>query len=159
MFIEKDSIFISYPLTTGNPYELGLFESTRTRTSDVTFQSGKKYYVSMGKYILDAKYGYHKLWGTKTGRNLAGTFSGPFNGVYPKITMQFRKLNKSEVEFLAPVLDSSYQKTIYYDPNKKAYTNMETYSGDWELYGKSIIDENKKADGFTWSVISKKKRA
>ena len=159
MFIEKDSIFISYPLTTGNPYELGLFESTRIRTSDVTFQSGKKYYVSMGRYLLDAKYGYHKLWGTKTGRNLAGTFSGKFNGIYPKITMQFRKLNRYEVEFLSDVLDTANQKTIYYDPKKKAYTNMDTYSNDWELYGKSIIDANRKADGFSWAVISTKKRS
>lgn len=159
MFIEKDSIFISYPLTTGNPYELGLFESTRTRTSDVTFQSGKKYYVSMGKYILDAKYQFNKLWSSKTGRNLSGTFSGQFNGIYPKITMQFRRLNKSEVEFLSDILDTANQETIYYDPKKKAYITMETYCGDWELYNKSIINENKKADGFTWSVISKKKRA
>ena len=159
MFIEKDSIFILYPLTTGNPNELNLFESNRQPTSDITFQSGKEYYVSMGSYILDAKYGYNKLWGTKTGRNLAGTFSGKFNGIYPKITMQFRKLNRYEVEFLSDVLDSSYQKTIYYDSKKKSYRNMETYSGDWELYNKSIIDANRKAEGFSWAVISTKKRS
>ena len=56
-------------------------------------------------YLLEAKYGYHKLWGDDTGRNLAGTFSGTFKGVYPKITLQFRKLNKQEIEYLAPMLD------------------------------------------------------
>ena len=114
--------------------------------------------LNMGNYIVEAKYGYHKLWGEDTGRNLAGTFSGSFKGVYPKITMQFRKLTKSEVKYLAPMLDSPYQSVSYYDPNKKAYRTMETYSNDWELNNKTIIDENRKADGFSWAVISRKKR-
>ena len=115
--------------------------------------------ISIGQYILSAKYGYYKLWGKDSGRNLAGTQSGTFIGVFPKITMQFRQLNKNEVELLAPILDSAYQSTTYYDANKKATITMDTYSGDWVLENKSIITENEKAEGFEWSVISTKKRS
>lgn len=160
----KDSLFISYPLKTGNPSTLGLFEynsSTHvtTKTTDVSFNSSKTYYVPMGKYILDVKFGSHKLWGDDTGRNLAGTFSGTFKGIFPKITMQFRKLTKTEIEFLTPVLDSAYQSTIYYDTSKKYYVAMNTYSNDWEQISKHIISGNTKTEGFSWAVISRSKRS
>lgn len=32
--------------------------------------------VSWGKYLLQAKYDYNKLWAGDTGRNLAGSLSG-----------------------------------------------------------------------------------
>lgn len=115
--------------------------------------------VSIGRYILSAKYGYYKLWGKDSGRNLAGTQSGTLLGIFPKITLQFRKLTKSEVELLAPILDSAYQSTTYYDANKQTNITMDTYSGDWVLENKSIISENQKANGFEWSVISVRKRA
>jgi len=115
--------------------------------------------ISMGQYILSAKYGYYKLWGKDSGRNLAGSQSGTFIGVFPKITLQFRHLTKTEVEYLAPILDSAWQTTTYYDANKKASITMNTYSGDWVLENKSIISENEKAEGFEWSVISVSKRA
>lgn len=131
MFIDKDSIQVIVGSTTYN----------------------------LKTYLLEAKYGYHKLWGDDTGRNLAGTFSGTFKGVYPKITLQFRKLTKSEVEYLAPMLDSPYQSVRYYDANKKAYVTMQTYSNDWEMTNKNIINSNKKAEGFSWALISRRKRS
>lgn len=126
-------------------------------TNSIQITVGNKT-VNMGNYLLEAKYGYHKLWGDDTGRNLAGTFSGSFKGVYPKITMQFRKLTKSEVEYLSDILDSAYQSVRYYDPNKKTYKTMQTYSNDWELTNKTIISNDRKTEGFSWAVISTKKR-
>lgn len=114
--------------------------------------------VSMGNYILEAKYGYHKLWDSKSGRNLAGSQTGTLIGIFPKITMQFRKLTKTEIEYLAPILDSAYQSTTYYDPNKKAMTTISTYSNDWEINNKRIIYGNIKNDGFSWAVISTRRR-
>ncbi len=115
--------------------------------------------VSIGQYILDVNFGYHKMWGSDTGRNtLSGDFSGTFKGVYPKLTFQFRKLTKSEIELLAPILDSPYQYTTYYDPYKQANVTMRTYSNDWEIKNKSFVDEARKGESFTWAVISTKKR-
>jgi hypothetical protein len=114
--------------------------------------------INMGDYILSAKFGYYKLWGKDSGRNLAGSNSGTLIGIFPKITLQFRKLSKSEVEYLAPTLDSANQSTSYYDANKKQKITISTYSGDWVLENKSIIDENHKNEGFEWSVISNHRR-
>ena len=66
--------------------------------------------VSMGQYIVNAKYGYHKLWGNDSGRNLAGGMAGTLLGIFPKITLQFRPLTKDELEIVAPILDSASQK-------------------------------------------------
>lgn len=159
MIIEENSLFISYPLKTGNPKTLGLYESNRQKTTDTSFNSSKTYYVSMAQYLVESKLGSFKLWGDDTGRNLSGSFSGSFKGIYPKITMQFRRLNQTDIEFLAPVLDSSYQKTIYRDPYKKTYVTMDTYSNDWEMTSKGYVTATRKTEGFSWAVISRKKRS
>ena len=115
--------------------------------------------VSMGQYLLEAKYGYHKLWGKDSGRNLAGTQSGTLLGIFPKLTLQFRKLTKAEVEILAPILDKANQSVSYYDPNKKAQVTMTTYSGDWELVSKRLINGSRKCEAFSCAFISVSRRA
>lgn len=115
--------------------------------------------VKMGQYITEVTYGYHKLWSSDSGRNLAGTQSGTLIGIFPKITLQFRKLTRDEIELLAPIFDSATQTTTYYDAKKGTSVTMSTYSGDWELKNKNFIDSARKAEPFSWAVISKKKRA
>ncbi len=115
--------------------------------------------VNLGQYITSAKYGFHKLWDKKSGRNLAGSMTGTLVGVFPKITLQFRKLTKIELEYLAPFLDSAYQITSYYDPNKKSQVSMTTYGNDWEINNRSIINGTVKNDSFSWAVISTKRRS
>lgn len=114
--------------------------------------------ISFGQYIVEAKYGYPKIWGNDTGRNLAGKMSGTLLGVFPKIILQFRKLTKSELEIVAPILDSATQSFRYYDPNKKAYITIETYTGDWEVVNDRIISESAKNEGFQISFIATGKR-
>lgn len=114
--------------------------------------------VSMGQYLTEAKFGYHKLWHEDTGRNLNGDYTGSLAGIFPKITMQFRPLTKTEIETIAPILDSAYQTTVYYDPNKQTNVTLSTYSNDWEYTDKAIISGNVKNSGFSWAVISTKKR-
>ena len=115
--------------------------------------------VSMGQYITEAKYGYNKLWSNDSGRNLAGTMSGTLVGIFPKIILQFRKLTKSELEVIVPILDSANQTVTYYDPNKKTNVTMTTYTGDYEVTNKNIITGNTKNEGFSCSFISTRKRA
>lgn len=114
--------------------------------------------VSMGKYLLEVKFGYHKLWSNDSGRNLAGTQSGTLLGIFPKLTLQFRRLTKSELEIVALILDMPRQTTIYYDPNKKQQVSMLTYTGDYEVTNKKIISENSKNEGFSCSIIAVKRR-
>ena len=50
--------------------------------------------LNLGPFILEAKYGYNKLWSEDSGRNLAGTQSGTLIGIFPKIIVQFKKCLK-----------------------------------------------------------------
>ena len=115
--------------------------------------------VNMGQYITEAKYQYNKLWSSDTGRNLAGSSSGTLIGIFPKIILQFRKLKKSELEVIVPILDSANQTITYYDPNKKTTTSITTYTGDYEVLNKYIINGNKKNEGFSCSFISVDRRS
>jgi len=114
--------------------------------------------VSFGQYLVEVKYAYNKLWASDTGRNLAGKMSGTLIGIFPKITLQFRKLTKSELETIAPILDSATQSLKYYDPNKRAYTTITTYTNDYEIINDRIINENAKNEGFSISFIATNKR-
>lgn len=114
--------------------------------------------INFGPYLLEAKYQYNKLWASDSGRNLAGVQSGTLVGIFPKIILQFRKLTKSEFEYIAPILDSPYQTVSYYDPNKKAQTTMQTYTGDYEVTNKHIVNGNRKNEGFNISFIAVRKR-
>lgn len=114
--------------------------------------------VSMGQYITEAKYGYNKLWSSDSGRNLAGTQSGTLVGIFPKIILQFRKLTKAELEIIVPILDSASQSVTYYDPNKKANVTMTTYTGDYEISNKGMINSGQKNEGFSCSFIAISRR-
>ena len=115
--------------------------------------------VNMGQYLLEAKYSYNKLWGSDSGRNLAGVQSGTLIGIFPKLILQFRKLTKAELEIIVPILDSAYQTVSYYDPYKKAQTTMTTYTGDYEITNKTRIGTTRKNEGFSCSFIATRKRA
>ena len=110
--------------------------------------------ISFGQYLTEAEYQYNKLWSDDSGRNLAGTQSGTLIGIFPKLVLQFRKLTKDELHYLAPIFDSASQTVEYYDDYKGAYVTMDTYTGDWSVSNKSInVNE-----AFNISFISKKRR-
>lgn len=114
--------------------------------------------VNMGQYLVEAEYQYNKLWGSDSGRNLAGEQSGTLLGIFPKLVLTFKKLSKSELEVIAPILDSATQSVTYYDPVKRANTTMDTYTGDWKVTNTSIVDEDRLNEGFNVSFIAIRKR-
>lgn len=111
--------------------------------------------INLGTYITQAEYGYNKLWSSDSGRNLAGTQTGTLIGIFPKITVQFRKLSQSELEKIVPILDSARQQVTYYDPFKKATITMTTYTGDYKIVNKYI----QKNESFSISFISTRRRS
>ena len=119
---------------------------------------GNNAYVNLGDYILEAKYGYNKLWSSDSGRNLAGKQTGTLIGIFPKIIVEFGQLSKTELELLTPIFDSARQTVKYYDPFKKTTVEMATYTGDYEVTNKSIIDNNNKNEGFRISFIAIQRR-
>ena len=121
--------------------------------------SSMENYISLGQYIVEAKYQFPKLWASDSGRNLAGEQSGTLIGVFPKIIVTFRKLTQNELELLVHILDSAIQSLQYYDPFKKTTVTMDTYTGDYEVINKSIIGNNHKNESFDISFIAIKKRS
>ena len=124
----------------------------------IKIKYGSNAYISMGQYLLEAKYGFNKLWSEDTGRNLAGTSSGTLKGVFPKLILHFRKLYKDELELITPILDNKNQTVRYYDPRKKTYVEMETYTGDYEITNKDIVDNETPNEDFSVSFIAIRKR-
>ena len=114
--------------------------------------------INMGQYLVEVKYQYNKLWASDSGRNLAGVQTGTLIGIFPKLVLSFRKLTKAELELIVPILDAPYQTLSYYDPNKKAQTTMTTYTGDYEIDNKHIINGNRKNEGFEVSFIAVSQR-
>ena len=110
--------------------------------------------LSMGQYIVEAKFSYPKLWASDSGRNLAGKMTGTLIGVFPKLVLQFRPLTKEELNVIAPILDSARQTITYYDPSKNSNVTMTTYTGDWELTNNNL-NQNQ---GFSCSFIATEKR-
>ena len=115
-------------------------------------------YINLGNYITEAKYSYNKVWADDTGRSLSGSMSGSLIGIFVKIIVSFRKLTKSELQIITPILDSARQTLKYFDPTKNAYVEMTTYTGDYEVTNKNIIDNGKKNDSFEVSFIAVNKR-
>lgn len=112
-------------------------------------------WLSLEPYITEAKYSYNKLYANDTGRNLKGVFSGTLLGIFPKIIVTFKPLNKSELNIISKVLDSARQKISYYDPNKDQTVTMTTYTGDWEIIQQNVgINQT-----FNCSFIAVEKRA
>jgi hypothetical protein len=111
--------------------------------------------VNFGQYITNVEYQYNKLWGSDSGRNLAGEQSGTLLGVFPKFVLSFRKLTPAEMELLVPIFDSAVQNFTYYDPNKKTTITIQTYTGDYSYENNRV---NGKNSSFNISFIATKAR-
>lgn len=111
--------------------------------------------IAMAQYLTKAKFGYHKIWGKDTGRALSGDNSGTLKGIYPKITMTFRRLNEEEVGTILSLFNKAENKVTFYNPDlKKTITDMSCYSNDQEMDQQylGVIE------GYSSAVISNKKR-
>lgn len=115
--------------------------------------------INIGQYLVEVEYGYNKAWGKDSGRNLLAEMSGTFLGIIVKLRLTFGKLTQQELELLAPILDSAWQQTTYYDPVKKAMTTIDTYTGDWNTLNKSTFINHARAnESFSISVIAVRPR-
>ena len=112
-------------------------------------------YVNLGQYVTQVEYGYNKLWGKDTGRNLKGKTTGTLLGIVVKLKLSFGELTQTQLETISPILNSAWQITKYYDPDLKALTEIETYTGDWATLNKNTFENVARAnESFEISVIA-----
>ena len=115
--------------------------------------------VNMGQYLLSVEYGYNKLWGSDTGRNMLGSNSGTLLGIFPKLKFTFKKTTQQELETLAPILDSASQNLTYYDPVLKRHITISTYTGDWATTNSNSFQNVARAnESFEISFIANDRR-
>ena len=116
--------------------------------------------LNMSKYVSEVEFGFNKLWGKDSGRNLDGDMgANSLLGIYPKLKLSFIPTTKEELENLAPILDSPTQETTYYDPYLKKMNTISTYSGDWATSNKNTFSNVARANSsFSISFIARKKR-
>ena len=115
--------------------------------------------INIGQYLLQVEYGYNKLWGNDTGRNLNGDNEGTFIGVFPKLKLTFRDLTQTEIELLAPIFDAPQLTCTYYDPVLKRLYAMDSYTGDWATRFRNTFSNVATAcESFDISVIANKRR-
>lgn len=112
-------------------------------------------YVNLGQYLTQVEYGYNKLWGNDTGRNLKGKTTGTLLGIVVKLKLSFHELTQAELETISPILNSAWQTTKYYDPDLKTLTEIQTYTGDWATLNKNSFSNVARAnEAFEISVIA-----
>lgn len=109
--------------------------------------------IKVGEYVSQIKFGYHKMWGSDSGRNMAQSVTGSFK-IFPKFTLKFREMNQQEIEKWQPIIDSQSQSVNYYDPDKKKQNVIETYTNDLEYVQENLGE----IDGFEVAFISRKAR-
>lgn len=117
-------------------------------------KSGRTY-VNLAPYLTQVEYGYNKLWGKDTGRNLKGKTTGTLLGIVDKIKLSFGPLTQEQLETLSPILNSAWQTVKYYNPDRKALIEIQTYTGDWATLNKNSFSNVARAnESFDISVIA-----
>lgn len=111
--------------------------------------------VNIGQFATQIDYQFPKLWGSDSGRTLSGKMVASLVGIFPKITVTFGCLTKTQLESITAILDSAFQTVQYYDPYKKANVTMTTYTSDWNVVNKRIL----KNESFSISFIATERRA
>lgn len=106
-------------------------------------------------YILQAEFGWNKVWGKDTGRNMKGSMTGTLLGIVVKIKLTFGPLSQEEIEVISPLLNSEWQEVKYYDPDLREMNEIYTYTGDWSTLQKNCFSDIAKAnESFDVSIIA-----
>ena len=105
--------------------------------------------ISLGQYLTKVKYGFYDVWSSDTGYTLSNKFTGTFKGTFPKLTLTFRPLKKSELDYLmSNIFRTVTQTLVYYDP-ARGYITISTHKGDTEYECQQI----QVAKSFTFQVV------
>lgn len=106
--------------------------------------------ISIGKYLISATYGFYDTWSEDSGFNtLSGKFTGTFKGTYPKITLQFRRLNTEEITLLTNSIFRTSIQTITYDDPDGTRKTINTHKGDLAIKFNGI----NKSNGFNYDFV------
>lgn len=93
----------------------------------------------------------NKLWGSDTGRNMAGKMEGTLVGNFPKITLDIEPLDDEEMAEIENILDQASINVIYYNNKYRCLCQADFYAGD---YDESLVSKQLMMYGkFSVSII------
>lgn len=84
------------------------------------------------KKIIDYDIQRNKLWGSDSGRNMAGSNKGSLVGRYPKLLLNIGKTTSDEMSELELILDEAVITVEYYNNKYKCICTGEFYAGDYK---------------------------
>ena len=60
------------------------------------------YGYKLAPFLVDVEYGYNKIWGSDTGRNMKASMSGTLLGIVVKLKLTFGRLTREQIELISP---------------------------------------------------------
>lgn len=82
--------------------------------------------------ITSYKLGRCKLWGSDTGRNMAGSMKGTLVGIFPKITLEVGYTSDDDMSTLENILDMAVISVTYYSNKYKTTLTADYYASDYD---------------------------
>ena len=106
--------------------------------------------------IINYDVAYNKLWGSDSGRNLAGDMKATLVGVFPKIQLNIGTTTEDEMSWFLSKSNKAFITLEYYDGEIKKTRTAQFYSNDLTL---SLKSKKRMAyKGFEWNLIPLRRR-
>ena len=99
---------------------------------------------------------YNKLWGSDSGRNLAGDMKATLVGIFPKICLKIGATTEEEMSWFLSKANKAFVSVTWYDVETKGLRTAQCYSNDLKSSLKS--KKRMKYNEFEWNLIPLKKR-
>ncbi len=93
----------------------------------------------------------NKLWGSDTGRNMAGDNKGTLVGIFPKLYLEFGPMTDDELQKIEDILDTASIECVYYNNKYKKACRANYYAGNYKTKLRRKKDMTYK--GFTVNLI------
>lgn len=106
--------------------------------------------------IINYDVEYNKLWGSDSGRNLAGDMKATLVGIFPKICLKIGTTNEDEMAWFLSKADKAFITVEYYDGEIKGTRTAQFYSNDLKASLKS--KKRMVYNSFEWNIIPLRKR-
>lgn len=89
---------------------------------------------------------------TDSGRSLTGNLKFTHLGIFPKINLEFRPMDESEVDTVVTILDSPTISVEWWDAVTRGYKTGDFYAGDFDY--SMLLKDRGIYDSFKVSLIS-----
>lgn len=107
--------------------------------------------------LINYDVAYNKLWGSDTGRDMAGENKGTLVGIFPKLQVEIGSLNKDEMKQFLQKANKAELTISWYDVEIDGIRSAQSYYiNDYTISLKNTKTMKYKA--FSFNLIPNKKR-